>query len=286
MVLRPLSHLSNPEPLGLGGLVVRLEDDPETDPVDLHCLVNVRCLRLRPLSRSSNPDRQIRQVPLCMLMPPHHWPVGAVTSVALSVPLFGLPYSDGAVALQVRNRGAISSSSGSNTAPLMDGSPYTGGDYFELTVRTPLSTLGVVRVVFICAVQDSVTKTWLVRSAFFNLKSPLIIRILDTLQNLWCLSADLSSSHYVYLGSTVSTTFSTLRALGLRYPCLYDGSPARHGVGAAQLSTHFHRLLLLTTPLCKRSLFPDLKKARIEWALLPAMVSTNDVKIIVTDCDT
>jgi hypothetical protein len=33
-------------------------------------------------------------------------------------------------------------------------------------------------------------------------------------------------------------------------------------------------------------LFPDLKKARIEWALLPAMVSTNDVKIIVTDCDT
>jgi len=133
-IVLPLSHLTNPEPLGLGGLVVRLEDDPKTDLLDLHCLVHVRCLRLRPLSRSSNPDRQIRQVPLCMLMPPHHGPVGAVTSdVALSVSLFGLPYSGGVVALQVRNRGAISSSSGSNTAPLTDGSPYTGGDYFKLT---------------------------------------------------------------------------------------------------------------------------------------------------------
>ena len=279
MVLRPLSHLSNPEPLGLGGLVVRLEDDPETDPLDLYCLVHVRCLRLRPLSRSSNPDRQIHLVPLCMLMPPHHWPVGAVTSVALSVPLCGLPYSDGAVALQVRNQRAISPSSTSNTAPLTDGSPYTGGDYFELTVRTPLSTLGVVPVVFICAVQDSVTKTWLVRSTFFDTYYPELKRIRVPSQNLWCLSAELSSADYVYLGSTVSTTFSTLRALGLRYPCLYDGSTARNGVDAAQLSTHFHRLLLLTTPLCKRSMFPDLKKARMEWVLLPAMVSTKDVEV-------
>jgi len=60
---------------------------------------------------------------------------------------------------------------------------------------------------------------------------------------------------------------------------LYDGSTAQHGVGAAQQSTQFYHLLLLTTPLCKRSMFPDLKNERVEWALLPAMVSTNDVEV-------
>jgi len=99
-------------------------------------------------------------VPLIMLASPLMWPVVHLSTRAQHMPLFGLPFDDRAVVLQVRGRFMFSPRSGLDSL-IGELSPYTTGDYFELPVSS-IDGFHMTHVTFVCALVDSKTKTWLV----------------------------------------------------------------------------------------------------------------------------
>ena len=99
-------------------------------------------------------------VPLLMLAPPLVWPVAQLSTRAQHMPVFGLPFHDRAVVLQVRGRYTFSPRSGLDSL-IGEMSPYTTGDYFELPV-SGIQGFHMTHVTFVCALIDSSTKTWLV----------------------------------------------------------------------------------------------------------------------------
>ena len=99
-------------------------------------------------------------VPLLMLAPPLVWPVAQLSTRAQHMPLFGLPFHDRAVVLQVRGRYTFSPRTGLDSL-IGEMSPYTTGDYFELPV-SGIHGFHMTHVTFVCALIDSKTKTWLV----------------------------------------------------------------------------------------------------------------------------
>ena len=99
-------------------------------------------------------------VPLLMLAPPLVWPVAQLSTRAQHMPLFGLPFHDRAVVLQVRGQYLFSPRSGLDSL-IGEMSPYTIGDHCELTVSS-IHGFHMTHVTFVFALIDSKTKTCLV----------------------------------------------------------------------------------------------------------------------------
>ena len=158
-ILRPMRHLRNPKPSGFDGLVVRLLDSIDPHATTLDLIVSVRVVQYRPLCRQSNTDLATYLVPLRMLVSPHMWPIGYSQSVYSRKLLYGLPYSDRALGLQVGERYTLASSARPETMTVRENMPYCAGDYFTVPLLMTAGNLESILVAFMCVVQDTDTKT-------------------------------------------------------------------------------------------------------------------------------
>ena len=100
-------------------------------------------------------------VPIILLAPALVWPVALASTRAQNLPLFGYPFNDRAVVLQVRARYVFSQISAIDCL-IGEMSPYCAGDYFELPVFNVRGEQCLTQITFVCALVDSKTKTWLV----------------------------------------------------------------------------------------------------------------------------
>jgi len=164
-VLRSIEHLRRRRSTDNTGLVVRIYAQFSIQEHNYALLVSV----LPVLTSTELNDQQALPfiVPLIMLVPVLTWPLATATSRTTSIPLFGLPYADKRVALQIRSCHSFSTELHSCQYPAGELSSYCAGDFFELPVRNAVRQLMMVRVYFICAVADTTTKTWLVSPLHF-----------------------------------------------------------------------------------------------------------------------
>ena len=103
------------------------------------------------------------RVPFFMLVPPLAWPLSCVISKTCAIPVYGLPYSDTRVALQIRSIHSFSDALISRQHLAGELSSYSAGDFFELPVANALRAIILVRVYFLFSAVDTTTGTWLVR---------------------------------------------------------------------------------------------------------------------------
>ena len=255
-----MRHLRQQNPSGFDGLVVRLLDSITLESATLNCVVSVCMVQCRPMSTHSNPDLSIYQVPLIMLVPPHMWPIGYSQSVTGRTLLYGLPYSDRALGLQVGERYTLAPSARLSHLTIRANMPYCAGDYFSLPVLATQGSIKVVDIVFLCVLQDTHTKNWLVSLFCLNCDIDFCITLVMS-QTVWCPFP--TTRNHPYFACTVLTTFTTMSNLSLPVLGLRVAS-SMSSLKSSELPQHLRTILKLTTPVCRRSLFFDLSFARQE----------------------
>jgi len=152
------------------------------------------------------------RVPFFMLVPPLAWPLAHVISKTCAIPVFGLPYSDTRVALQIRSINSFSDALASRHQFAGEMSSYSAGDFFELPVANALRAIILVRVYLLFSAVDSTTGTWLVRvhnlSHLWKLILPVVFLGTSVFFNLGCLpgcpfASNFQSSAIIVLDKTL-----------------------------------------------------------------------------------
>jgi hypothetical protein len=251
LVLRPVRHLRRGVHVGVDGIVVALYNTLNVPVLDFNITVTVVPVQSSTVSYTLDDDPPTFSVPILMLLPAITCPLAVAVSATLDLPLFGLPYSDRAVVLQVRRRNSYARTASRMDCRVGSHSAYASGDFFELPVS---SAQILIPVYFVCALADSRTKTWLVRyDVVLTLHS-----YSHFVQGFWCLSD--MSNNVVYLVVPVIQTFNVLGSLQLRNVCIFDASHAaspRHPV----FPTYHLRLLLRQATQVSRADYTDLRHA-------------------------
>ena len=162
LVLRPVRHLQRGVHVGVDGIVVALYNTLNVPVLDYNITVKVVPVHSSKVSYTLDDEPPSFSVPILMLLPAITCPLAVAVSATLNLPLFGLPYTDRAVVLQVRRRNSYARTNNRMECRFGSHSAYASGDFFELPVS---SVQRVIPVYFVCALADSKTKTWLVSNA-------------------------------------------------------------------------------------------------------------------------
>jgi len=160
LVLRPVCHLQRVVHVGVDGIVVALYNTLNVPVLDFNITVTVVPVQSSTVSYTLDDDPPTFSVPILMLLPAITCPLAVAVSATLNLPLFGLPYTDRAVVLQVRRRNSYARTANHMDCRVGSHSAYASGDFFELPVS---SGQILIPVYFVCALADSRTRTWLVR---------------------------------------------------------------------------------------------------------------------------
>ena len=170
-----MRHIGHQHPSGFDGLVIRLLDNISTAPFNFYAFVNVTVFQFRPVSFHPTSIDTTYRVPLAMLVPPQMWPLAKIQRSGSQLLLYGLPYSHNALGLQVGERYTLATSARPPNSILRENTPYCAGDYFILPVLHKCGVVHQVPVIFMCVIQDTRTRTWLVRFDTFSFVASLIV---------------------------------------------------------------------------------------------------------------
>ena len=191
-------------------------------------------------------------VPVILLSPAMVWPVSHASTRVQHMPLFGYPFNDRHVVLQVRGRYVYSQLSDIHCI-IGEMSPYCAGDYFELPVFNLRGDQCMTNVTFVCALVDSKTKTWLV------IHLTLTTHIILCLQSFWSLQR--SSTDIVYLVVPLLQTWQTIKSLKLPKTTMCANIQRNQQT----ILSNCEAVLRLTELQCRRSSFDHLRNARKRW---------------------